>query len=101
MSWGWTLAGTIAQLMLAFFLFMLVAFSAGGVANGATLSRFHMGILNLSLCVLPALCVFSALIVMYLHWHAAGAMSYWWYAMPVAGTVVYLAYVMILGHTSH
>jgi len=99
MSFGWTLAGTIAQLMLALFLFMVVVFSAGGIANGASLDKFQLGILNASMYVLPALCVLSALIVVYLQWHGGGAMSYWWYAMPLAATVLYLAYAIILGRS--
>ncbi|GLQ90248.1 hypothetical protein [Dyella flagellata] len=98
MSFGWTLAGTITQLMLALFLFMLVVFSAGGLANGASLGKLQMGILNLSIYLLPALCVLSALIVLYLQWHGGSAMSYWWYTMPLVATVLYLAYAIILGH---
>jgi hypothetical protein len=97
MSFGWTLIGTIAQLMLALFLFMVVVFSASGIANGASLGKFQMGVLNLSMYVLPALCVLSAIIVVYLHRHGGSAMSYWWYAMPLAATGLYLAYAISLG----
>jgi hypothetical protein len=97
MSLGWTVVGTIAQLMLALFLFMLVVFSASGVANDGSLGKFQLGILNLSIFLLPALCVLSALIVCMLHWRGAGAMAYWWYALPLVGTAVYLGYVIVLG----
>lgn len=96
MSIGWTLAGTVAQLMLALFLFMLVVFSASGIAHGAALDKLQMGLLNLSMYLLPALCVLSALIVVYLHWHGGSAMSYWWYTMPLAAAVLYLVYAVML-----
>ena len=37
MSWGWTLLGVFGQLLLAYLLFMLVAFSGGGLASGGSL----------------------------------------------------------------
>lgn len=97
MSFVWTLLGTIAQLMLAYLLFMLVVFSAGGLANGVALGKFQLGILNLSIFLLPALCLLSACIVIYLHLRAGGAASYAWYAMPLVATVLYVAYVTWLG----
>jgi len=100
MSFGWTLLGTIAQLMLAYFLFMVVVFSAGGVASDSHLGRLQMSILNLSMYALPAACVVSAGIVVYLHRHGGSAMSYWWYAMPLAVTALYVGYVIALGHRS-
>ena len=96
MSFGWTLAGTILQLMLANFLFMLVAFSGGGLANGGALGKRPLGVLNLSLFLLPASCVLSACIVIFLHWRGGGAMSYAWYALPLVATVFYVAYVTAL-----
>jgi hypothetical protein len=97
MSFGWTVVGTIAQLMLALFLFMLVVFSASGIANAASLGKFQLGILNVSMYVLPALCVVSALIVLYLQRHGGGVVSYWWYTMPLAATGLYLVYAIVLG----
>jgi hypothetical protein len=94
MSFGWTLAGTIAQALLALFLYMLVIFSAGGIANAITLNKLQMGVLNASIYLLPALCALSAIIVLYLHRTGGSAMSYCWYAMPLVGTVMYLAYVV-------
>lgn len=96
MSFGWTLVGTIAQLMLALFLFMLVVFSASGIANGVSLGKLQLGILNASMFVLPALCVLSAIIVLYLQWNGGSAVSYGWYAMPLAATALYVIYAIIL-----
>lgn len=98
MSFGWTLFGTITQLLLAYFLFMLVVFSAAGLANGSQLGKLQLGILNLSIYLLPLLCVLSAAIVVYLYRHGGSAASYEWYAMPLAATVLYLGYAIILGH---
>jgi hypothetical protein len=92
MTVGWTLAGTLTQLMLAGFLFMMVVFSASGIGNGVVLGRLQLTILNVSVFVLPALCVLSAGIVVYLHVHGGGATSYWWYAMPLGAMAMYLVY---------
>lgn len=100
MSFGWTLLGTIGQLMLANFLFMLVVFSGGGIVTGNQLSRLQLKILDLSMFALPAACALSVVIVIYLHWRGGSAMSYWWYAMPLAATALYLAYFTALIHRS-
>jgi len=94
MTTGWTLAGTVAQLMLAVFLFMMVVFSAAGIGNGVPLGKTQLAIFNLSVFVLPALCVVSAGVVVYLHLHGGGASSYWWYAMPLGAMAVYFAYAV-------
>lgn len=96
MTFGWTLTGSIAQLLLAGYLFMVVIFSASGISNGPKLSEFESGLLTACIYLLPAICVLSAGIVLYLHHHAGSAASYWWYAMPVAAAVLYLAYAMVL-----
>jgi hypothetical protein len=97
MSLTWTVLGTFGQLLLAYVLFMLVAFSAGGLANGMTLGKLHSGILNASIFVLPGLCVASAVIVIGLHVAGASASAYAWYALPLAATAAYLAYLAALG----
>ncbi|GLQ52334.1 hypothetical protein ACFFJT_01345 [Dyella flava] len=96
MSFGWTVLGTITQLVLAYFLFMVVVFSAGGIANAAPLGKLHLGILNFSMYLLPALCVLSAVVVMYLQRHGGSVKSYWWYALPLAATGLYLVYAIAL-----
>ena len=93
----WIIIGTFLQLCFAYFLFMLAAFSGGGIANGNSLKPFQMAILNFSLYALPGLCVLSAGIVIVLYRQDAGASAYWWYAMPVIATVVYFKYVTRLG----
>lgn len=96
MSIGWTLLGTFGQLMLAYLLFMLVAFSAGGLVSGGQFRRVQVKFLDLSLFVLPGTCGLCAVIVLYLHWAGGSARSYWWYALPLAATTLYFAYFSVL-----
>ncbi|MEO5829057.1 MAG: hypothetical protein ABIQ36_00655 [Rhodanobacter sp.] len=92
MSILWTLLGTFGQLILANVLFMLVAFSAGGLVSNGQVRRLQVKILDLSLLVLPGACALSALIVLCLHGWGGSARSYWWYALPLVMTVLYFAY---------
>jgi hypothetical protein len=103
MTIGWTLAGTVGQLLLAVWLFMAVVFSAAGIGNGVALGKLQLAIFNASVFIIPGLCVLSAGIVVYLHMHGAGASSYWWYLMPLGAMAVYFAYALAcakggLGH---
>ncbi len=93
MSLTWVIIGSIAQLMLAFFLFMLVVFSAAGIANNKALKPIHLTPLNLSIYLLPALCLISAGVVIYQYRNGGDAQVYWWYLVPVVAAVVYLVYV--------
>lgn len=93
MSWGWTLLGMFGQLLLAYLLFMLVAFSGGGLANGRSLRPRQLQVLNLSIFVLPSACLGSALIVLGLQVFGAGAGAYAWHALPMVATVLYLGYL--------
>ena len=97
MSLRWVVLGTVLQLMLAYFLFMLVVFSAASMANGGALSETQTGILNFSIYALPATCLVSVGIVFYLYQTGGGAASFWWYGLPLAATALYLAYVITLG----
>lgn len=90
MSLGWVIAGSVAEVTLAFFLFMLGAFAGGGIANGNNLSKFHMAVLDFSLLALPASCIISGGIVVYFYNTGGNAMAYWWYAVPLVLTGLYL-----------
>jgi hypothetical protein len=94
----WTTLGTIAQGMLGLVLFMLVAFSGGGLANGGAIAEWELGVLNLSLLLLPALCALSAVIVIVLHLRSSSAVGYAWYLLPVVGAALYVGYVSFLMH---
>lgn len=96
MSFTWTLLGTIGQLLLAYLLFMLVAFSACGFGSGGQLGKADVRILNLSIYLLPAMCVLSAGIVIGLHLLGGGVASYGWYVLPLAGMLLYVAYTTML-----
>lgn len=96
MSLGWVVAGTFGQGMLGMWMFMLVAFSGGGLANGDSLTKRQELFLNLAILALPASCAVSAVAVIYLYITDAGATAYWWYALPVALMVLYLAYALYL-----
>lgn len=96
MSFAWTLLGTIGQLVLAYLLFMLVAFSAGGLVNGVRLGKVELRVLNLSIYLLPAMCVLSAGIVLGLHLLGGGVASYGWYVLPLVGMLLYVAYTAML-----
>lgn len=93
MSFGWTLTGTIFELVLAYLLFMLAAFAGGGFASGGSLSKRQLGILDLALFLLPGLCLFSACVVIVLHWFGGSTASYAWYALPLLATAIYMAYL--------
>jgi hypothetical protein len=93
MSPGWTLLGTLGQLMLAYLLFMLAVFTGGGLASGHRFSVFQVKILDLSMFVLPGTCGLSALIVCFLHWQGCSAWSYGWYALPLAAAAAYRCFV--------
>lgn len=95
-SFGWTVAGTVGQLMLGYFLFMLVVFSACGLGDGPRLGRLARAILDRSMYVVPGLCPLSAAIVIVLHRLGDGPASYLWYAMPLGGAALYLGYFAAL-----
>lgn len=85
--------GMSGQLLLAYLLFMLVAFSGGGLASGRSLRPRQLRLLNLSIFVLPGACLCSALVVPGLQLFGAGAGAYAWHALPLAATVLYLGYL--------
>ncbi|WEN15065.1 hypothetical protein PY254_17840 [Rhodanobacter sp. AS-Z3] len=96
MSIGWTLLGTFGQLVLAYLLFMLVAFSGGGLASNSRVSPAQMQLLDWSLFALPGSCALSAAIVSGLHWAGGSARCYGWYALPLAAAVPYFSYLSML-----
>lgn len=99
MSLAGIILGTILQLMLAYVMFMLVAFSpfGAGAGGGAKPSDLQMGIINFSLYALPATCLVSAGIMVYLYLHGSGPSSYWWHGLPLVAAALYVFYVLNLG----
>lgn len=55
---------------------------------------------NLSIYLLPALCVSSAGIVIGLQWRGGGTASYGWYALPLVAAVFYVWFALRLGRRS-
>ena len=96
MSLFGVIVGTFGQLCLGMCLFMVAAFTGGGIANGNTLSSMQMAILNGALFVLPGLCAISAGIVIYACATHGSPHQYWWYVMPIAACAVYLVYALNL-----
>ena len=89
MSLIWVIVGSLAQLCLAFFMFMLAAFAGGGIANGNSLTPMQLRILDWSLYFLPGSCVISAVTVIVLYFRGVGAEGYWWYLLPVVAVAIY------------
>lgn len=93
MSIGWTVAGTLGQLMLALGLFMFATFAGGGLVTGNQLHPRALRLLDLSLFVLPGTCVVSTFIVIFLHASGSGVRSYGWYVLPLVATGLYLVFL--------
>jgi hypothetical protein len=94
MSLEWLIAGTIGQLMLGMFLFMLTIFGGAGAADhasraGKQLSLLQSLVIDWSIYTLPALCFISAGIVVYLYKNGGGALSYYWYLPPIVVAILY------------
>lgn len=97
MSLLWVVLGVIGQAFLGFFLFMLAIFAGGGVANGNSLAGWQMGILNASMFVLPGLSAVSIIMLIHAYLHQGGASAYAWHLLPLAGTAIYITFVMNIG----
>ncbi len=100
MSLFWVVCSVVAQLSLAMVLFMLVAFSAGGIANEGGVSARDMLVLNASLYVLPLLCLVSAGLMVHGYLSGASARTYWWHLLPIPAAVAYVIFALSLGGSS-
>lgn len=77
------LGGLMLQLMLGYFLFMVVVFWACGLGNGRTFPAWQTRLLDLSMLLMPGSC---AVVMMWLAWRYFSdlpALSWWWHALPV------------------
>lgn len=92
--WG-VVFGTVGQMVLAMFLFMLAAFAGAGKVSGRSksLSERHKLFLDLSIYALPASTIVSASIVIFCYNNGGSSLVYWWYAMPIFLAVVYVILV--------
>ena len=97
MSLAMVVAGVLGQLFLGFSLFMLAIFAGGGVANGNSLAGWQMSILNASMFVLPGLSAVSIILLIHAWLHQGSASANWWHLLPLAGTAIYIAFVLQIG----
>lgn len=96
MSIIWVVVGTIGQLMLGVMLFMLAVFGGGGMANGRSLDKIWISILDLAMFALPLSCLVAASMVIYLFRTGSGSWAYCWYAAPLGLAVLYFFFLNFL-----
>lgn len=95
MTLGWVVAGSIGQLLLAYMLFMLVAFGFSAVGASHRPTPFDSSVLNSALFSVPASCIVSAVVVIVLYRMAAGRLAYLWYLAPIFLFSGYLLYIKL------
>lgn len=100
MSLFWVVFSVVAQLGLAMMLFLLVAFSGGGIANQDKVSESVILVLDVSLYVLPLLCVISAGLMIHGYLSGASARTYWWHLLPMPAAIAYLVFALSLSGSS-
>jgi hypothetical protein len=100
LSTGWTIFGSIAQLMLAYMLFMLAVFAGGGMANGRKLAKRQIRYLDRAMVALPGSAVLSVVIVLYHYYDGSGPWAFMWYALPVLPVIAYLTFLKKLSSRS-
>ncbi len=98
MSLFGVITGTFFQLMLMYFIFMIVVFSGSGLANGRSLGKISTTLLNVSMFALPSLCLISAGIIIYLYSTDGSVHSYGWHSLPFFGITLYFIYFFILSN---
>lgn len=92
MSLTWVILGVIIQVMLAYLLFMIAAFAGGSIANGSKVTRLEMKILNISIYLLPGLCIVTISFLIYYYKNDGTSLAYWWHALPVLFGIAYLIF---------
>ena len=100
MSFFWMVVSVVAQLGLAMMLFLLVAFSGGGIANQDNVNKNVILVLDVSLYVLPLLCFISAGLMIHGYMSGASARTYWWHLLPLPTAIAYLVFAISLSGSS-
>jgi hypothetical protein len=100
MSLFWVVASVVAQLGLAMMLFLLVAFSGGGIANQDNVSRSVLLVIDVSLYVLPLLCLASAGLMIHGYLSGATARAYGWHLLPLPAAVAYVLFALSVSGSS-
>jgi hypothetical protein len=80
----------VAQLLLAYMLFMLAVFAVGASANGLKLRREQLRNLDLSIYLLPLLSLFAAGFLALHFFYLSGAWAYFWHFLPFFGVAIYM-----------
>ncbi|XOZ33632.1 hypothetical protein ACMDCT_15720 [Halomonadaceae bacterium KBTZ08] len=96
MSLGWTLAGAVLQGLHAFWALLFVVFSATslGLADGK--APIHNAILDFSLKGVPAIPALTGFVLIIFYSMGASGRAYWLHLLPLATTVAYTVYVVVL-----
>jgi len=92
MKKGWVIFGTIMQLLFALFTFFMTVFAGGGFINKGGVSDIDIQILEMSIFVLPSLCLIAILMVLIKYSNGASVRAYAWHGLPILGWVVYYFY---------
>lgn len=100
MSFFWVVVSVMFQLGLAFMLFLLVAFSSAGIANGPPLGKATSLVLDASLYVLPLLCFVSVWMLVQGYRSGASAYTFWWHLLPIPPAIAYLVFALSLSGSS-
>ncbi|MDP3699597.1 MAG: hypothetical protein Q8R72_01680 [Hylemonella sp.] len=100
MSFFWMVLSVVAQLGLAMMLFLLVAFSGGGIANQDKVSKGVLLVIDVSLYVLPLLCFISAGLMVHAYLSGASARGFWWHLLPLPAAIAYLVFAISLSGSS-
>lgn len=100
MSFFWVVVSVMFQLGLAFMLFLFVAFSSAGIANGAKLGPMTSLVLDASLYVLPLLCFITVWMLVQGYRSGASAHTYWWHLLPIPPAIAYLVFAISLSGSS-
>ena len=101
MTLEWVIAGTVAQLGYASYIFMVVAFTAAGIGNCSKLTRTQNIILMMSLYGLPLSALLAAAAVGLLFYHGEQSRQYYWiYVLPIVLGLAYIVYVVRLSNRS-
>ena len=96
MKKGWVIFGTIMQLFMALITFFMTVFSGGGFVNKGGVSDIDIQILEISILILPSLCLIAILMVFIKYSNGASAKAYLWHGLPILGWLIYYCYTSTL-----
>lgn len=96
MKLSWSVAISLFCLLMASFNFMVGAFVGGGLANKGNLTKGFTTFLNLSVFIMPILCVISGVIVITAYYFEQKSGYYWVGLVPVCTIIAYFIGIAIL-----